>query len=415
MIRIGIVGCGRILAAHLRGYRLLRAAGVDDFRITALCARNIDDAAAYAKRGSGPAQRVAVSEIPGDPLAVADEYVSDFQNDVEVELFDDWRQMIEAGPIDAVNDYTLHGLHHQIALMSAEHGRHLLTQKPISVTVHGGEIMCQAFERAGLTLGVFENWRFKPDVIRMLTLLEEGHLGDPQLLLAGAVAAWWAPDQIVAHTPWRHRREHAGGITLDMGVHQFDFVRAVGGEVCSIDGRAMTLEPVRVTRDKSGQIIDRVECDADDTYFATFETERGAIGSLHASWAGHGNPTISGPGPVVHATKGRICGSQIELDGRTPATIQETYERLIDGERQTRDLPYGLDDGFALTQYDWLEAIRQKRQPVTDGREGLRDLACAWAVLESSQAGRRVTLDEILSGDLCEVQHEIASHFGLPR
>ncbi len=415
MIRIGIVGCGRILAAHLRGYRLLREAGIDDFRITALCARNIDDAAAYAKRNNGPAQRAAVSSIPGDPLAVADEYVSDFQDDVDVELFDDWQQMIESGSIDAVNDFTLHGLHHKIAALSAEHGKHLLTQKPISVTVHGGEIMCQAYEQAGLTLGVFENWRFKPDVVRMLTLLEEGFLGEPQLLLAGAIAAWWAPDQIVAHTPWRHRKEYAGGITLDMGVHHFDFVRAVGGEVRSVDGRAMTVEPVRYTRGDNERIIDQVNCDADDTYFATFETERGAVGSLHASWAGHGGATISGPGPVVHATKGRICGSQIELDGHDATTIVEAYQRLVSPERQQQDLPCGLDDSFALTQYDWLEAIRQKRQPVTDGREGLHDLACAWAVLESSNAGRRVTLDEILSGDLCDAQREIAAHFDLPR
>ena len=408
MIRIGIVGCGRILAAHLRGYRLLREAGIDDFRITALCARRKEDASSYVQRGNGPPQRAAVSTIPGDPLAVSGEYLSDFQDDVEVAVYDDFSQLIAEGPIDAVNDYTLYQLHHQIALLSAERGLHLLAQKPLAATVADAREMCDVYERRNLTLGVFENWRFKPDAIRMLSLLQKGLLGTPQILHAGAIGAWWAPDQIVAHTPWRHRRESAGGITLDMGVHQFDFVRAVGGEVLSIDGRVTTVEPVRRTFGGNGVLVAEVECDADDTYFASFDTENGVLGSVHASWSGGGAATVCGPGPTVYTSTARICGERVDLRDGTQTTLQEFYTQHTTKQEQERDFPRGLNDSFALTQCDWLAAIRESRPPITDGREGLRDLACAWAVLESSRAGRRVSLDEILNGRLSTVQNELA-------
>lgn len=413
MIRIGIIGCGRILAAHLKGYRLLREAGFDDFRITALCARNIDDARSYVQRGDGPAQRPAVSTIPGDALAVGDEFLSDFQNDVDVEVYEDFRELISSGSVDAINDYTLHGLHHVIAQLAAEKEKHLLTQKPMSVTVAGAKSMCETFDRHGLTLGVFENWRFRPDSIRMKSLLEAGILGQPQIIHTGAIGAWWAPNQIVAETPWRHRTEQAGGITLDMGVHQFDFVRVAGGEVESIDGRAHTVEPVRYTLDSAGNVTNEVQCDADDTYFASFETTNGAIGSVHASWAGHAAPTICGPGPVVYTTKGQLRADTFTDDSGEQSSLTELYEKHTPVQQRNSEIPFGLEDSFALTQLDWLNAILDKRVPIVDGQEGLRDLACAWAVLESSRAGRRVTLEEILSGEVATVQREIAPHFGL--
>lgn len=58
-IRIGIIGCGRILNAHLRGLKILLDSGYTDFRVTALCARKEIDLHRFRKRGEGPSPRPA--------------------------------------------------------------------------------------------------------------------------------------------------------------------------------------------------------------------------------------------------------------------------------------------------------------------------------------------------------------------
>ena len=79
MIKIGIVGCGWILNSHLRGYKILREAGYDDFRITALAARRESDALRYVRRDAGPPPGAPVLnhfiireqlEIPTGPLPI---------------------------------------------------------------------------------------------------------------------------------------------------------------------------------------------------------------------------------------------------------------------------------------------------------------------------------------------------------
>lgn len=54
MIRVAIVGCGRIVNAHLHGFRQLRERGVDSFRVTALVASREEDAWSHHTRGKGP-------------------------------------------------------------------------------------------------------------------------------------------------------------------------------------------------------------------------------------------------------------------------------------------------------------------------------------------------------------------------
>ncbi len=415
MIRIGIVGCGRILAAHLRGYRLLREAGVDDFQITALCSRKADDARGYVKRGEGPPQRKPVSDIPGDPLAIGDEFLSDFQPGVEVEVFTDYREMIESGPVDAVNDFTIHSLHHQIAELAFRHGKHVMSQKPLAVTMAAARRMCEQADEAGVSFGVFENARFRADVRRAAwALSEDGPAGPMQMALMGNVGTWWAPDLIVAETPWRHVLAEAGGIALDLGPHFFDMLRHIGGsEIRSVSGRTDVVEPTRYLV-RNGEKVEPVECDADDTFYASFENEAGASGMLFGSWAGHGKNTLVGDGPTFYGTRGRICGDALHVDGEAePKSLSALYDAHAPEHLKAKHFPMGLECDFALAQHDWLDAIRNKTQPECSGREGLLDLACSYAVVESAHAGRAVTIEEVASGAVRAYQEPIDERFGL--
>lgn len=414
MIRIGIIGCGRILAAHLEGYRILREAGVDNFEITALCSRKAEDAQSYVKRGEGPQQRTPVSDIPGDPLAVGDQFLSDFQPDTEVEVFTDYRDLIASDRVDAINDFTIHSLHHQIAEIAFAAGKHVLSQKPLAVTMEGARRMCEQAQAAGVTFGVFENLRFDQGVRHQhWAFSDEGPAGSLQMAVMGNIGTWWAPDLVVAETPWRHKLIQGGGMALDLGPHFFDMIRYIGGsEIASVSAQTQVVEPTRYLL-RNNERINPVPCDADDTFYAHFELESGAAGTMFGSWGGHGTNTVLGDGPVFYGSKGRVTGDRIQLDGQEEQSLASLYEANAPAEMKDRHFPLGLTNDFALSQLDWLRAIEKGEQPECSGTEGLRDLACAYAVVESDLAGRKVDVAEVESGKLRDYQKPIDAEFGL--
>jgi len=420
MVRIGIVGCGRILNAHLQGYRLLREAGYDGFRITALCARNEDDALMFRKRGEGPTPRAAVlAPETGDPLAAPHIYLDEFQPDTDVAVFTDYREMIAAGVVDAVNDFTTLSMHHQIGAAAFDAGLHLLVQKPLAISVAAGRLMVDGAKAKGLTLGLFENVRQSAGTRAAAWAIGNGLIGDLQLALFGGIGGLWSPDKIVGETPWRHRKlEGAGGGAIDIGVHVMHMVRYVCGEVAAVSGTVRTFEPTRYLHGDPAA-GPSVEANVDDTYLATVTCEGGALAQLLWSWGGHGEETPIPGAPVFYGSEGCIKGGEIILDDGSRRNLQEAFWAEADPELLDVQFPLvganetRLTDPFAIQQYDWLEAIGRGGQPETDGEEGLRDLAAAFGMIESSQLGRTVSMEELLSGEVSGYQREIDDHFGL--
>lgn len=415
MLRIGIIGCGRILPAHLRGYRLLREAGIDDFRITALVARRPEDARMFRKRGEGPPPRPPVSRNPGDPLAAPHLYVSDFQPEEEARVFGSVEEMIAAGAVDAVDLTATLPVHHTAGLPCLEAGVHVLMQKPFAVTVRAGQRLLEAAQRRNLSVGVMENVRYAAGNRYARWAIERGEIGRVQMVAAVSLGTMeWSPDKVVADTPWRHRRvEAGGGASLDIGVHLAHRLRYVVGEVESMTAVARVFEPERVRRDASGAIVERVAADADDAFFALPQFANGAVGTVSFTWAGHG-PAVSLPGGmVIYGDKGSLHGQTLVRDDGTREELAELFAREADAATKERFFPHGLTDSFALPQLDWMRAIRAGGQPEMDGVEGVRDLATAYAMLESSVAGRTVAVEEVLSGKVRGYQEGIDAFYGL--
>lgn len=415
MIRIGIVGCGRILNAHLQGYAKLRAAGVDNFRITALVARQESDAHMFRQRGQGPTPRPPVlAPETGDPLAAPHTYVSDFQDDTDVRVYTDYREMLDDDAVDAVNDFTTLALHYEIALASFAGGKHLLTQKPLAISVKAAQKMVQTAHQQGLTLGTFENVRQSLGSRAAAWAVQKGLIGAPQMALLGSLGGLWSPDRVVAETPWRHDKLLAGGGgSIDIGVHQFHMLRYIFGEVDWVQAVAKTFEPVRYLRDEAGNVTQEVQANVDDTYLATAGFENDAVAQLLWSWAGRGGELAVPAAPAFFGSEGAILGGELVSEQGIRAPLTEYFQEHLDEDERERFFPLGLSDPFAIQQLDWLRAIVAKRDPETSGEEGLRDLACAFAMLESSALGRRVTLEEMLSGAVGGYQAEINAQYGL--
>lgn len=413
-VRLGVVGCGRILPAHLRGIQALLDAGIDDVRVTALCARRIEDAAMFRLRGEGPPPRPPVADNPRDPLAAPHRYVSDLHPDTVPALYDDWRQMLDEDVVDAVLIASPVSRHHQIALDCLAANKHVLIEKPFAISVRAGRAIVDEAAKRCLVAGVAENLRYGEGVRALRWVLDQGTIGDLQLWLSGGIGGDWSPDRIVARTAWRHQKlEAGGGGSIDIGVHLFHLIRYLMGPVEEVSAYIKTLEPERIDRDASGVEMSRVRNEVEDVFFANLKFASGAIGTTFWSWGGHGEATGLDGDRAIYGTTGCIKGDEIVLDDGTRTKAIDGFQQDASSDLRDAYFPAGVKDTFALEMHDFLQAITHEHPMETSGEEGLNDLATAFAVLESATVNRPVKVADVLSGAIACYQEEIDCFYQL--
>lgn len=193
-LRVGVIGCGRMGAFHLRNYAQLECA-----------------------------QLVAVAE-PDETArrrAIGESRVTEYS---------DWRDLIEFGAeeLDAVSIACPSEHHAEVALAALGAGLHVLVEKPIATTLPDALRMRGAAFDADRKLMVGHVERFNPAVAKLRELVTDGRLGT--VYRAHATRVGPLPTRI-----------QDTGVAIDLATHDLDVMQHVLdlsiGEIYADGGR----------------------------------------------------------------------------------------------------------------------------------------------------------------------------------
>ena len=142
----------------------------------------------------------------------------------EVRINDNYEQIVNDPNIDAIYIPLPNGLHAEWTLRALQAGKHVLCEKPMSVTAREGKIMMDAAQANNVFLMEAFMYRFHPQIIWAIEQANAGLVGPVRLVRASfSFDIRSRPDDI------RLKPELAGGALMDVGSYTVNVCRAVYG------------------------------------------------------------------------------------------------------------------------------------------------------------------------------------------
>ena len=218
--RVGIIGCGAIFSQHAFPLHIM-----ENTEVTAVC------------------------DIKPQALKNA------------VDLFHcqgytDYRELLKQSDIDAVHILTPHNLHAPMTIDAANSGRHVLTEKPMSIELKDARAMVEAAQKNTVTLGVISQNRYNAPAVAVKKAIESGNLG--KVRAQRLLMTWAKPESYYQASDWRGTWDQEGGaLMIDQAIHLMDLARwFVNDEIVRVEA-AMTnrLHPFIKTEDNAEGLI----------------------------------------------------------------------------------------------------------------------------------------------------------------
>jgi UDP-N-acetyl-2-amino-2-deoxyglucuronate dehydrogenase len=336
-VRVSLVGCGRISKNHLeaigqvKGIRLVAVADTDIARAR------------------------AVGESKGVPG------------------FGSLDEMLTAVPSDLVTVCTPSGLHPQHGSIAAQAGRHVLTEKPMAISLAGADHLVQACDAAGVQLFVVKQNRLNPAIQLLKRAVDKGRFG--RLYMANVTVRWTRPQAYYDAEPWRGTWEFDGGAFMNQASHYVDLMQWLMGPAESV--MAKTATQAR-----------RIE--AEDSGAAVVKFRSGALGVMEVSVLTYpknleGSITLLGETGSV-----KIGGTAVNKVEHWEFADYDDDDKLVEASTTAPPSVYGFGH---TPYYENVVAVLQGRAKAdTDGRAGRKSLELILGIYESARTGCEVPI-----------------------
>ena len=339
-MRIALIGCGFFAENHLHAW-----AGMDGAEVVAIC--DVDQG------------RLA---LMGEQFKIARRYASA-------------EALFAEGGLDAVDIATTVPTHRPLVELAARHNVHAICQKPFASNMTDARAMVDAFQGAGKTLMVHENFRWQSAVRRVIDELRAGTIGTP---FFGRISFRSGYD-VFSGQPYLAEGDRF--IIEDLGIHILDIARALFGDVAQL-----TATTKRVNQTIRGE----------DVATMLLAHTGGATSVVDCSYATRREPET-------------FPESLIEIDGDAGTMRLDAGYRLT---LQTRDgtqvhdlsppvLPWAskpwhnIQESVLAIQEHFVACVAAGTEPETSGADNLRTLALVEAAYLSAAEGLMVDVTEV--------------------
>jgi phthalate 4,5-cis-dihydrodiol dehydrogenase len=337
MLKLGIIGTGRISGAHARATQALEGTHL-----------------------------VGCADVDPDRLA---KFTSRFPCD-GCESYED---LLARPDLDAVVIALPHWLHGDVTIASLHAGKHVLVEKPMAMTVAECDAMIAAADQTGKTLMIAHSQHFFPVNERARALIAAGEIGR----IVFATDTWYKPFYEVERPPWFLDASKGGGMWPMNGPHMIDrMMMFIGRDVIAVKAMVGT---------------HFVDVPATDTGMALLEFAGGVHATLqHCGYTNGVNKFEA----EITGTKGQLRLTTTQLWQSRDGKYEEVpLEPSLPPLKSDWPADHSPGSTFANQLAAFVHSVQTGEEPPISARYGREIVRVLEACEESARLGREVRLD----------------------